>query len=192
MTHCLVEILFTWRAESGSLEIRVNNKLVSALRQDGLAEDFFSKFVSAEPVSPTLKSHLSEAFERVLQSSDTSSEAPLRSGREQVETPAGFAQCRSLSSLMDCARRLREKRPALLEEVYASLFILFYCCLLITQSLPSRSRLAFRVVRLRDKLSSLKSNLQLSAENFAKKCSIHNALHLLSADSVATHNPTTR
>ena len=191
------ELLFTWRAASGerreSLDIRVNGRPIASIGAAGVAPDFFSKFVMRDPVSPELKERLSEGL---FYEGDTSSATAImgEEGEEDEErvlpAPAllpslsASPQCESVNSVYKCLRRLRLRRQALLDEMYASFFVLFYCVLLITQSLPSKTKEVFRVVRLRHKLSSFKSSLKLSAENFAKKCSMRSALNLLASDAI--------
>jgi hypothetical protein len=181
-----LELLFTWRsAASGSesFDIRVAGRLVTSITAAGVGEDFFSRFVSREPVSLALKRDLATMPTTLSLGLETREDEPEAASAIVVEQLPQQADCRSVLSLMSlerCARRALQ-RPALVEEAYVSLLVLLYCCLLITQSLPSRAKL-FRVVRL-EQLRRIKSSLQLSAEHIAKKMSIHNSLHLLAAES---------
>jgi hypothetical protein len=192
-----LELMFTWKAsrngEQERFDIRVNGKKITSISKPGLSEDFFSKFVMAnDPVSPVLRKHIGEAFDVFDYQTAAKTDAV---SDDQLDIIASSLQsssdCRSLIKWIKCLQRLRLKRPAVVEEIYAVLFVLFYCILLITQSLPSKPSKFFRVVRLREKLSSFKSNLTLSAEhlkskaeNFAKSISIHHALnHIISADA---------
>lgn len=182
-----LEILFTWRAatESSSerFEIRVNGKKITSITKPGIGEDFFSKFVSSEPVSPILKQQLSERFDvfdiQQQESKDTS-DLP-----RDLYTYSAATECRTWVEWLKCLRRIRVKRPSVMEEVYASMFVLFYSILLITQSLPSKIKL-LKVVKFREKLSSLKSKLSFSAGHLKSKMS-HSAGQL--ARSISFHRP---
>lgn len=165
---------------------------MASIAARGVGEDFFSKFVTAEPVSVVLKQQLSASFD-VFQPDSlktppdaedaASDELPL----EAFPVPASLAalsECHAFSSALQCFERVRAKRPVLVEELAMSLLVLGYCCLLISQSLPSKAR-PLRVVRLRDRLSRLKSSLELSTNSFASRCSIPTALNLIAVNSVA-------
>ena len=192
-----VEILFTWRTPSSSsgtesFDILVNGKKITSFHQPGVGEDFFSKFVSSEPVSPTLRTSLKESFQDIF-ASDSPPLAEDLSDQSDMPHPSQLSgssalpQCKSYSNALGCFRKLREKRPSLLQEMYASLFVLFYCCLLITQSLPSRAKY-FRVIKLRDRLTRLNSSFHISAAQLAMRIgrsqSALTEIMLLTSDSV--------
>jgi hypothetical protein len=69
-----MEILFTWRAAdvskgiSDCLEIRIDGQTYAILTQPGVAQDFFSKYLNDDPVSPLAKVSFSDNFPTILRS----------------------------------------------------------------------------------------------------------------------------